>query len=478
MLTIKEINSSRNYIFLNFFTILVPIILYPFITKILTPEEFGNFIFIQAFAMLLVTICDFGCVVGFKRNYFECKSKNEKNQLLISIQIFALSIYSVIISINFLFEDLIFTILNRVEGTNNFWVLILLAASVDYITKYYLTYLVNEEKSKTYCYLLFIKNILYLVFVIFFLFNNYKIQSLVLSLLYSNLTLFCIIIIIQLRSIKFIFSFVDIKNVVLISYPLIFRTLFGQLNTKLDKILITIISSVSNTGIYSIAQSISYFIFQFTTSLDKVFITKLNKKLFSGNHNIKNYLSPYLFIVSLATISIILFNDIIYKLIIDKKYYGAGNIVIILSLHYFFLFFQKITGTQLVYLKKIWLAGNLFLLSVITNFFLNMLLINNFGVIGAALATLITSITFMIIQNIFVRKFMKLKMQMKDIFFICIVVVTFAFIQSLINIIFDQTASGVFLIVKILIFSLFIFYTYVFDIFSFRKFIKNFIKIK
>ena len=71
MLSVKEIGSSRNYILLNFFTILVPIILYPFITKILSPEEFGNFIFIQSIAMFFIAISNFGCLVGFKRNYFE-----------------------------------------------------------------------------------------------------------------------------------------------------------------------------------------------------------------------------------------------------------------------------------------------------------------------------------------------------------------------------------------------------------------------
>jgi len=478
MLSIKEINSSRNYIFLNFFTILVPIILYPFITKIISPEEFGNFIFIQSFAMLIVTLCDFGCVIGFKRNYFDCKSKKEKNELLFSIQAFAFCIFFITLTINFFYEELIFSKLNRLENANNFWFLILLASSLNYISKYYLTFLVNEEKSKMYCFLLFTKNLFYIIFVLSFFFLGLKVLSLVLSLLFSNIILFLIILIIQIKSVEFNFSFNCIKKVISVSYPLIFRTLFGQLNTKLDKILITILSTVSNTGIYSIAQSVSYFIFQLITSLDKVFITKLNKKLFSGNHNIKNYLSPYLFISALAALLVISFNDKIYFLIIDEKYHGAGNIVIILSLHYFFLFFQKITGTQLIYLKKIWLAGNLFLLSVLTNFVLNLFLINNFGIIGAALATLSASIIFMIIQNIFVNRFMELKIDMKDIYIICFLVIFVAISQISINVILDKKFLEIIFILKIVIFSSFIFIVYLLNLFSFKKFVKNFFKIK
>ena len=352
MLSIKEIGSSRNYILLNFFTILVPIILYPFITKILSPEEFGNFVFIQSIAMFFIAISNFGCLVGFKRNYFECKSKKEKNILLISIQTFIISIFLIILTINFFYEDFIFAALNKLENIKNFWIIILIATSLDYISKYYLTFLVNEEKSKLYCLLLLLKNTVYIFSVLVFFFLDYKILSLVYSLLISNLILFLAVVILQIKSMRFIVRFNVIKKVIFISYPLIFRILFGQINTKLDKILITVLAGVSSTGIYSIAQSVSYFIFQFITSLDKVFITKFNKKLFSGLHNVKNYFTPYLFISGLVAVLIILFNDIIYNLLIDKKYHGASNIIIILSLHYFFLFFQKISGAQLIYLKK------------------------------------------------------------------------------------------------------------------------------
>lgn len=477
MLSIKEIGSSRNYILLNFFTILVPIILYPFITKILSPEEFGNFVFIQSIAMFFIAISNFGCLVGFKRNYFECKSKKEKNILLISIQTFIISIFLIILTINFFYEDFIFAALNKLENIKNFWIIILIATSLDYISKYYLTFLVNEEKSKLYCLLLLLKNTVYIFSVLVFFFLDYKILSLVYSLLISNLILFLAVVILQIKSMRFIVRFNVIKKVIFISYPLIFRILFGQINTKLDKILITVLAGVSSTGIYSIAQSVSYFIFQFITSLDKVFITKFNKKLFSGLHNVKNYFTPYLFISGLVAVLIILFNDIIYNLLIDKKYHGASNIIIILSLHYFFLFFQKISGAQLIYLKKIWLAGNLFFLSVVTNFLLNLLLINYTGVIGAALATLLSSMIFMFAQIYFAKKFMKLKIYMRDIYLICNLVIIASLIQLTININLGEGFNLIVFVVKIIIFLIFILLGHLLNMFQIKKFIKNFIKI-
>ena len=236
-------------------------------------------------------------------------------------------------------------------------------------------------------------------------------------------------------------------------------------------------AGVSGTGIYTVAQSISYFVFQFITSLDKVFITKLNKKLFSGNHNIKNYLTPYLFISAAVALLLILFNDIIYLILIDKKYHGAENIVIILTLYYFFLFFNKVTGAQLIYIKKIWLISNLFFLSVVGNFILNLFFIKYFGIIGAATATLINSLFFTFIQIYLSSKFMKLRLNLKDIYLICGLLIIFSFIQLLLNNFFAKDFSLTILIIKLFFFTIFLYLGHKFNLFQYKKFIKNFIKI-
>ena len=477
MLSIKEISSTRNYILLNLFTILTPVILYPFITRIISTESYGNYIFIQSIALLILAISNFGCLVGFKRNYFEYSSKKKRYILLSFIQIFIFFVFFLVLSINFIFEEYIFRFINKTDISHSFWSLILLAISFDFFSKYYLTYLVNEEKSKLYCILIITKNFFYVFFTLIFFFYDFKILSLVYSLLISNSVLFILILLIQLKEQKITFQYKQVIKILKISYPLTLRILFGELNTKLDKILITILAGVSGTGIYTVAQSISYFVFQFITSLDKVFITKLNKKLFSGNHNIKNYLTPYLFISAAVALLLILFNDIIYLILIDKKYHGAENIVIILTLYYFFLFFNKVTGAQLIYIKKIWLISNLFFLSVVGNFILNLFFIKYFGIIGAATATLINSLFFTFIQIYLSSKFMKLRLNLKDIYLICGLLIIFSFIQLLLNNFFAKDFSLTILIIKLFFFTIFLYLGHKFNLFQYKKFIKNFIKI-
>ena len=88
MLRNKDIISSRNYLFLNVFIVFVPIVLYPLITDNISTVQYGNYIFLQSIAFLFVGLSNFGCLVGYKRNFFIYKNNKKKSQtLLVSIEI-------------------------------------------------------------------------------------------------------------------------------------------------------------------------------------------------------------------------------------------------------------------------------------------------------------------------------------------------------------------------------------------------------
>ena len=434
MLRNKDIISSRNYLFLNVFIIFVPIVLYPLITDNISTVKYGNYIFLQSIAFLFVGLSNFGCLVGYKRNFFIYKNNKKKSQtLLVSIELFIFIIFSFLFLTNFFLNNYIFEKINKSSDEYNYWLFLLSAIMLDFFNKYYLTYLVNKEESKKYSYLIFFKFFIYLVIAATLILNGNKILSLVYALFISNLALFLLIIILQLRSFKFEINLDYIKEILKISYPLIFRILLGQINTKLDKILITLISTVSSTAIYTIAQSIAYFIFQLMTALDKVFVTGINKMLFrKKNRNIGKYLTPFFFISGIPAVFLILFHDVIFRMFINKDYYGSDNVVIILSIYYFSLFFSKVSGTQLVYFKKTWLAGNIFLVNVFLNFIFGIPLILQMGIEGAALSTLFSSIISISMQYYFANKYVPFKYEFNKFLFVSLYVLIISSYQFLI----------------------------------------------
>ena len=460
MLRNKDIISSRDYLYLNAFIIFVPIILYPLITEKITTEQYGNYIFLQSIAFLFVGLSNFGCLVGYKRNFFKYRNNKKKGQiLLVSIESFIFIIFSFLLLINYFLNNYIFEKINMTSDEYNYWLFLLSAIMLDFFNKYYLTYLVNKEESKKYSFLIFIKFFIYLIIATILILNGNKILALIYALFISNLILFSLILFLQFRSFKFEINLNYIVDILKISYPLIFRILLGQVNTKLDKILITLISTVSSTGIYTIAQSIAYFIFQFMTALDKVFITSINKMLFSkNNRNIGKYLTPFFFISGIPAIFLILFHDIVFKLFINEAYYGSENIVIILSIYYFSLFFSKISGTQLVYFKKTWLAGNIFLINVFLNFIFGIPLILSMGIEGAALSTLASSIVSIIIQYYFANKYVPFRYEFNKVLFVSLFILIISSYQFLminnyinINIYFEIFISTIFIIIYLIV---------------------------
>jgi O-antigen/teichoic acid export membrane protein len=413
----SDIFHSKNYLFLNFLILLGYLCLYPLITSKLSPYDYGNYIFAHSVAVIIVGISNFGVKIGYKRNFFEFYNKKKESEILLfSVQIFVIIIFISVFIINFIFKENITSYFGAVKNIKNFWLLLLLGLMFESFSKYYLIFLENRRESQKYFYLIFFKSIIYFILVLFFLFNNYGLKSLIYSLLMSNFILFCFVIFFQLKNKYFRFNKTYMKDVLKISLPNTPKILFGQINSKADKILISTLSTFSNTGIYSIAQSLSYVIFQIINSLDKVFITKTNKMLFDKqNYNIGPFLTSFIYFCSIPAIGLIYFNELIMEIFIDKKYHGSENIIIILVIYYFSLIFGKISGTQLIYAKKIWLNTNFFILNIFLNIIFNIPLIYYFNMLGAAVATLLSSSISLLFSMYFAKKYSPIHYERKQV---------------------------------------------------------------
>ena len=151
---------------------------------------------------------------------------------------------------------------------------------------------------------------------------------------------------------------------------------------------------------------------------------------------------------------------------IDEKYHGSENIIIILSIYYFTLIFGKISSTQLIFAKKVWLNTNYFILNVILNIIFNIPIIYYFGITGAAIATLLSSLISMYLALISAKKFAPIIYEEKKIFitFVFLFIACFFAILSknqIINIgyIAEQ-------IINILIITVYFIYGYLLKIFD------------
>ena len=247
---------------------------------------------------------------------------------------------------------------------------------------------------------------LYIILLIYFFHENKNILSLVNSLLFSNICVFLYIIFLQRNLNLSYFNFKMFKDLLKVSVPLTPRVLFGSINSKVDKIFITLLANVESTGVYAIGQSVAYSVFQLMSSLDKVFLTKLNYSLFGNKmKDIGNKLMPFIAMTFIFTFFLILFVDELLYFFINQNYTNSKYIIIFFSIFHLSLFFGKISSTQLIFRKKIWLNSSIFILNIFLNMIFNIPLIIYYDLYGAMIATILSGLICLIISVHYAKKF-------------------------------------------------------------------------
>jgi O-antigen/teichoic acid export membrane protein len=113
-----------------------------------------------------------------------------------------------------------------------------------------------------------------------------------------------------------------------------------------------------------------------------------------------------------------LFSEELITLLTPVSYHGAIPIISILSMHFGFMFFSKIAGTQLIYSKKSYISSFLTFLSVGLNVGLNIPMIMKFGAVGAAWATMLAGIFSGTISILVAQHFYKIDYEWNKIVWI------------------------------------------------------------
>lgn len=236
----KDIHHSKIYLILNFLTLIGYVILYPVITRFLEPSLYGEYILLNTSLSLLIGISNFGCKVGYRRNFFEPNNKYLLESLLFSTQtfIFIIFLFNLIIFISF--RDYIFSYFNASLELKSISILLMISLMMGSFSNYYLIFLENKNLSKKYFLIFFLKTYIFFITTIFFLTNGYALKSIAYGLFLSNFFLLSLTIYLQFSKnlTKYTFNVTLLKEVINISIPSTPRSLFAKINSDLDKILI------------------------------------------------------------------------------------------------------------------------------------------------------------------------------------------------------------------------------------------------
>lgn len=373
----------------------VPFLILPFLTRALTPEEFGIVALGQAFGTLTAGLSFQGLNIFFERNFFEWEKRGREKHLLYTFFLYCLAAsFLPILPFIFFPEFLSKLIFNNVSYA---WVLVgfHLICSANNFRNLFMSYFRCRHDGKSFFWgqitpVFFIN----LLIVFWTVLNQGSLSSYVYSHLLMNiLAVFALALVVLPGGSVFDRTF--LKEALPVSLPLTPRIFIGTMSAHIDKYMLGVMGTLGAVGIYSVTQRFAFVVFIGLTTLGNMFTPVVYRKMFEGDSveirvEIGRYLTPYFFVGVASTLVLCLFSQELLFVATSKDYHQSYPIIMLLGSYYLLLFFGK--QNQLVFKKKSFTITFISFFSALVGAAFNYFFISKWGSLGAALATLLAGL--------------------------------------------------------------------------------------
>lgn len=386
-------------------------LLVPLYTSILTTEEYGTYDLIVTTVTLLTPFLTLVIAEGVMRFCLDSQKYNPKDILSIGLLVVGIG------SIVFL---ALYPVFKNIPALENYFLWILaffIVSNVHLVLTQYLKG-VNRIRIYTICGVIstFLALTLNILFLVVF---DWRITGYMLSYVIAHV-LVSIFIMVKIKIWKLLVNPFQIKKSVyddILKYtvPMVPNSMSWWVSNSSDKYVITWLLSTSALGIYSVAYKIPSLLTVFTgifTSAFQIsavedFGSEQSKKFFENMYSMFASLN-----VSIAVILIIFAKPLAY-ILFKKEFFAAWESTTILLFAYLFNFLAGILGTVYTSAKKTSFIFTSTIVGALVNIVLNIFLIRIFGILGAAVATLISYMCVWLLRIINVRKILDFNLHLK-----------------------------------------------------------------
>jgi O-antigen/teichoic acid export membrane protein len=392
----RQIRDSFIYLLPLLVSNLLPFLTLPIFTRILTKEDYGVLALSQVYAVFVGGIANFGMNLAYERNFFQYhENRKEAGSALFSSVLFVLFNTTVLGFLTYLYREPLSAYIIGSSGHGNilFWAF-LNQCAMNLVIFYQLS-LRNAGESIHYLSYTVATSLLNLLLSLYFVaLARIGVIGLVYAPLIANGMIFSLLSRRYVKAWSFTLSWPLFLESLKISYPLTPRIFLGAASQQFDKYMIGIISTLGGVGIYRIGQQIASLAFSYMTQLENVFVPQTYRHMFDrqggGREAVGRHLTPFFYVSIGVAFLVCLFSEEVITILTPPAFHEAIDIVTILSLYYGVLFFSKITGIQLIYMKKTHITSLLTLSSLALNVAINIPFIFKWGAIGAAWGTMLS----------------------------------------------------------------------------------------
>lgn len=398
----------------------IGLVLLPLYTSYLTTEEYGILAILEVISAFMVA------VLGFKLSTAMMRwSSNEDSTQKTKAILFTTFVSAVIILalLNLTLQPLTEQLSNLFFGSLNFkdyFVILIVSASFEILNLFSLDLLRLKEKPIFFVTVSMIRLTVILVLNVYFVkYQGIGVVGIILSQLIGNVVLFLITLPFLIKNMVFKFLKDEIKPMLRYSIPLIFSTTSMMLLTMGDRFLIKYYLNYSEVGVYSLGYKLAsvmnmLVIQSFQNGFLPIAYKNYDKP--DAQRFFSKTLTYYSFILVLCGLGLSLFSEEVIILFSKNAEFNiAYTVVPFIALAFVFKGIQYVYSLGLHFAKKTKYNASIVMGAAIINLGLNVLLIPNFGIYGAAIATIITWVLMSTAFYKFSYRFYKVKYEIKKI---------------------------------------------------------------
>jgi O-antigen/teichoic acid export membrane protein len=395
LLRSKLLKDSASYTVINVLDKSIPFLLISVIARYISKEEMGYYTLYQVLFNLLIPVLTLSMDNAVLINYYKLK-KNEFGQYLSLGIILTVIFYIFFCSISFFFSAQVYKISGLPLAWFQITMLIVLFQFLNQLRKNLWRFKNLPIKYGQFSIpLTLLKNFLGLVFVIFL---NYSWKAMILGHLIGE-SIFSIISITSfykenLLKLRFAKSF--IIDLIKVGVPISVHRISAWLSFTINRLIINSLLGAAATGSYGVGATFSVILTVLEDAINKAYAPYLYEKLSKFNFNnarkIVKIIFAYYSFFSLLSLLICVVGYFGVGIIFGDVYLDTRVFIIPIVLSSMFNGYYKLHVNIILFTKKTYIISRITMICAIINIGIAYVMIDIFGLLGAAFSQLIVQI--------------------------------------------------------------------------------------
>lgn len=404
-----------NYIPSKVIPIILGIMTVSILTRVLTTEEYGLYSLIITTVSIIGSIL-FGWINNSYLRFYETYRENNKEGLFVSTGFWGiLYLFLFIVFLFYIIQNKLFRFLN-IDFIKLLEVGIWLVG-VQELYKWVLTILRASRKSVKFSLYSSLYSLFFLVLSVLFLkYSSLRVIGILYAIIISNLIFVFIEMVLFLREgfLSFSFSQKIFNKVFNYGFPLVGVSIAGLILSVADRYMIQYYMGADAVGLYSAGYRVAEMGIKniFTVLMLAAFPLIIKEYVSNGEESaaklINKFMDYYFLILTPVVFGIWSLSYEIVSILLGKEFLGSYTLLPWIAFGIYALGLTQYINKPFELKEKTRSVFYIILFSCLVNIILNVFLIPNYGIIGAAYSTLISYVLYLIISIILSQKFFPL----------------------------------------------------------------------